>query len=63
MGMGLMKLVPTQRGWLNKHTHEFAVWPKNVDRPSFEMELGNECAVNPIINTRIRSRPYAQRAQ
>jgi hypothetical protein len=22
-----------------KHTHEFAVWPKNVDRPSLDMEL------------------------
>jgi len=24
-----------------RHTHELAVWPKNVERPSFEMELAN----------------------
>jgi len=44
----LMQLVPTWSGRLKRCTHEFAVWPKNVDRPSFEMELGNECAVNQI---------------
>lgn len=55
--------IGTDIGWLNKQTHEFAVWPKNVERPPFEMELGNERAVNPITETKIGSRAYAQRAQ